>query len=88
MNRDAAEIVIDAANYDEIVWISGRGEWRYEIDPETGVRWPPSEVIQRGPVFDYAEMERSLSYVRAEVIRHSDDGPIRLITNPFALAQP
>jgi hypothetical protein len=28
-----------------------------------------------------------LSYVRAEVVRHADDGPIRLLVDPFALTR-
>jgi len=29
----------------------------------------------------------TLSYVRAEVIRHTDAGPVRLLLNPFALTR-
>lgn len=88
VDRDSGEISIDAANYDEIVWISGSPTWRYTIDPETGVSWPPGEVIHRGAVFRYSRSDPALPYVRAELIRRSEDGPIRLFLNPFSLAGP
>ena len=49
---------------------------------------PLREVVQRGPVFDFADRDATLRYVRAEVIRHSEEGPIRLFINPFALTHP
>ncbi len=68
VDRDAQKISIDAAGYDEIVWISG-------------------EVVQRGPVFDFSDRSSKLSYVRAELVRHTDDGPIRVLINPFAVTR-
>jgi hypothetical protein len=88
VDRDAAEISIDAANYDEIVWITGRSTWRYTIDPETGVSWPAGEIVHRGPVFNYSNSEAALPYVRAELVRNSENGPIRLFLNPFGLTNP
>ena len=88
VDRDAAEISIDVANYDEIVWISGAATWRYDVDPETGLSWPPGVIVQRGPVFNYSGSGAALPYVRAELILHSENGPIRLFLNPFALADP
>ena len=49
--------------------------------------WPSGEIVQRGPVFDFSDRDSALPYVRAELIRHTDDGPIRLLINPFALAR-
>lgn len=88
VNRESGEISIDAANYDQIVWISGSSTWRYTLDPERGVTWPPGEIIHRGPVFQYPRSDPALPYVRAELIRRSEDGPVRLFLNPFSLADP
>jgi len=49
--------------------------------------WISGEVVQRGPVFDFSSRDSTLPYVRAELIRHTDDGPIRLVLNPFALTR-
>src|SRR5262245_9554126 len=84
VDRDAGEISIDAAGYDEIVWISQRASSEPRGD-DIGP-WPPGEVVQRGPVFDYSDSDAP--YVRAELLRHTDDGPIRLFINPFALIHP
>jgi hypothetical protein len=88
VDRDSQEISVDAANYDEIVWISGTPTWRYTIDPETGVSWPPGEIVHRGATFRYASSDPVPPYVRTEVIRHSENGPVRLFLNPFSLATP
>jgi hypothetical protein len=85
VDRDASKISIDAAGYDEIVWISlpsSRGRNARAVSP-----WPAGEVVQRGPVFDFSGRDSKLPYVRAELIRHTDDGPIRLFINPFALTR-
>jgi hypothetical protein len=81
VDRDAGEISIDAAGYDEIVWISQRASSEPRSD-DVGP-WPPGEVVQRGPVFNYSDSDAP--YVRAELLRYTDDGPIRLFINPFAL---
>ncbi len=47
--------------------------------------WISGEVVHRGPVFDFSDRSSKLPYVRAELIRHTDDGPIRVLINPFAL---
>jgi hypothetical protein len=88
VDQDSGEISIDAANYDEIVWISGTPTWRYTLDPQKGISWPAGEIIERGPVFRYSRDDPLLPYVRAELIRRSEDGPIRLFLNPFSLANP
>jgi hypothetical protein len=88
VDRDSAEISIDAANYDEIVWISGTSTWRYTLDPETGVSWPPGEIVHRGAVFRYSGSDPVRSYVRAELIRRTENGPIRLFLSPFSLVDP
>lgn len=85
VDRNAQRISIDASGYDEIVWISRRASSGGGAQP--GAAWPSGEVVQRGPVFDYSAGDSTLSYVRAEVIRRSDDGPIRLLLNPFALTR-
>ena len=82
---DLGEIAIEAVNYDEIVWISGTATWIYNMDPETGSPWPPGEIVHRGDTFRSSSIDRELRYVRAELIRHSEEGPVRLILNPFAL---
>ena len=81
VDRDAGKISIDASGYDEIVWISQ--PVRHEANSRAP--WPSGELAQRGAVFDYADSNATLRYVRAEVVRHTDDGPIRLFVNPFAL---
>jgi predicted metal-dependent phosphoesterase TrpH len=83
VDRVARRITIDAAGYDEIVWISRRTS--RDKDATAGAPWPSGEIVQRGPVFDFSGRNSTLPYVRAEVIRHSDAGPVRLILNPFAL---
>jgi hypothetical protein len=88
IDREAAEISIDAVHYDEIVWISGSATWRYSIDPETGISWPAGEIVGRGPVFGYSDTAIPSPYVRAEVIWHSAEGPVRLMLNPVGLADP
>jgi hypothetical protein len=80
----AGKISIDATGYDEIVWISQRPV----RDSNPNAPWPSGEVVQRGPVFSFADGDATLRYVRAEVIRHSEEGPIRLFINPFGLNQP
>jgi hypothetical protein len=86
VNREAAELSIDASGYDEIVWISKPESGRMSVDPQRGVSWPPGQIVQRGPVFDYSDAEST--YVRAELIRHTENGPIRVLLNPFALRRP
>jgi hypothetical protein len=85
VNRDAGEISIDAAGYDEIVWISRPSSGA----PQANGAAPrvQGEIVQRGPTFRYADSEATLPYVRAELVRRTDDGPIRLMINPFALAR-
>lgn len=83
VDRNARRITIDAAGYDEIVWISRRSP--REKGAATDAPWPSGEIVQRGPVFDYSDRNSTLAYVRAELIRRSDDGPIRLFLNPFGL---
>jgi hypothetical protein len=85
VDRDAQRISIDAAGYDEIVWISRSPSSQSEA--QVGAPPRSSEIVERGPVFEYADRASTLSYVRAEVIRHSADGPIRLLLNPFALTR-
>jgi hypothetical protein len=85
VNREDQEISIDAAGYDEIVWISKPESGRMSIDPDRGVAWPPGQIVHRGPVFDYSNSEAGLPYVRAELIRHTAEGPVRVFLNPFAL---
>ena len=87
VDRKAGEISIDATGYDEIVWISTPSARERSTEPGD-VPWPSGEIVQRGPVFRLASTDATLRYVRAEVIRQSDAGPIRLFTNPFALTQP
>ena len=85
IDRDRGEITIDAANYDAIVWISGASAWRFGIDPAAGITWPAGEIVGRGETFDYANTETPSPYVRAELIRQSETGPIRLMLNPVGL---
>lgn len=85
MDESTGEIAIEAANYDEIVWIAGTPTWRFTLDPRRGVTWPSGEIVHRGATFRYADSERALPYVRAEILRHSANGPIRVFLNPFAL---
>jgi hypothetical protein len=81
----AQKISLDARGYDEIVWISRPPS--SERNAGAAAPWPSAEVIQRGRVFDFSSRVSTLRYVRAELIRHTDDGPIRLLINPFALTR-
>ena len=83
VDRESRRITIDAAGYDEIVWISRRTS--RDKGAAADAPWPSGEVVQRGPVFDFSGRDSTLPYVRAEVIRHTDAGSVRLILNPFAL---
>ncbi len=76
-------ISLEARNYDEILWVSGRSTWRYSIDPDTGIAWPPGEVVGRGSDFDYGDFD--LNYVRAELIGGTGDARVRVLLNPVAL---
>jgi hypothetical protein len=80
VDRDARRVTIEAAGYDEIVWISRRSS-------DERVCWAQGEVVQRGPVFDFSASDSTSPYVRAEVIRRTDDGPIRVLLNPFSLTR-
>jgi hypothetical protein len=84
VDRDAGKVSIDATGYDEIVWISQPAL----RDSNANAPWPSGQIVQRGSVFDFADGDAMLRYVRAEVIRHTSDGPVRLFINPFALTQP
>jgi hypothetical protein len=84
VDRSAGKISISASGYDEIVWISQPAPH----DANAKAAWPSGEIVQRGSVFDYAGSDAALRYVRAEVIRHTDNGPIRLFVNPFGLVHP
>jgi len=84
VDRNAGKISIDATGYDEIVWISQP----VLRDSNVKAPWPSGQIVQRGPVFNFADGATPLRYVRAEVIRHSEQGPIRLFINPFALTRP
>ena len=85
VDRDARKITIDASGYDEIVWISRRSA--RDKSAQSGAPWPSGEIVQRGPVFDFSSPNSTLAYVRAEVIRHADAGPVRLLLNPFAVTR-
>jgi len=85
VDRRAQQIRIDASGYDEIVWISRPLSSERSASPRAP--WPPGEVVQRGPVFDISDRDSTLPYVRAEIIRRTDDGPIRVLVNPFGLAR-
>jgi hypothetical protein len=85
VNREAAEISIDASGYDEIVWISKPSTSEPSTDGDAAAPWPAAQVVQRGPVFNYSDSDAASPYVRAELIRHTDAGPIRVFINPFAL---
>ena len=85
VDRDAGEISIDATGYDEILWISRPSSSEPNADAGATAPWPAGEVVQRGPVFVYSRSDAMWSYVRVELVRHTDDGPIRLLLNPFAL---
>ncbi len=62
VDRDARRITVDAAGYDEIVWISRRSS--SDKGAQAGAPWPSGEVVQRGPVFDYSDRDFDLG-VRA-----------------------
>ena len=85
VDRDAQRITIDAAGYDEIVWISRRAA--RDTSAPADAQWPSGEVVQRGPVFDFSHLDSTMSYVRAEVIRQTDAGPVRLLINPFGFTR-
>jgi hypothetical protein len=84
VDREARRITIDAAGYDEIVWIARSTS---DKGAQVGAPLPSGKVIQRGPVFDFSDRDSTSPYVRAEVIRHTDDGPVRLLLSPFALTR-
>jgi hypothetical protein len=84
VDREARRITIVAAGYDEIVWIARSSS---DKGAQVGAPWPSGEVVQRGPVFDFSDRDSTSPYVRAEVIRHTDDGPVRLLLSPFALTR-
>jgi hypothetical protein len=85
VDRNAQRITIDASGYDEIDWISRRSA--HDKDAPAGAVWPSGEVVQRGTVFDFSDSGATWSYVRVEVIRHTDAGPVRLLLNPFAFSR-
>jgi hypothetical protein len=84
VNEEAAEISIDASGYDEIMWLAKSSSGELSTDPEAAP-WPAAQVVGRGPIFNYADGEGTSPYVRAELVRHTDNGPIRVLINPFAL---
>jgi hypothetical protein len=88
VDADAGQISIDAAGYDEIVWITKPESGRMSIDPQRGVAWPPGRIVQRGTVFDYSNAEAELPYVRAQLRRNTENGPVRVLLNPFSFAPP
>jgi hypothetical protein len=85
VDRDARRITIDAAGYDEILWISERSS--NDKAAGGGAQGASSEVVNRGPELDYSSLDSTLSYVRAEIIRRTDAAPVRLLINPFALTR-
>jgi predicted metal-dependent phosphoesterase TrpH len=85
VDRAARRITIDAAGYDEIVWISRQSS--ADRGAPAGAARSSGEVVQRGPVLDFSRLDSTWPYVRAEVIRHTDQGPVRLLVNPFALTR-
>jgi hypothetical protein len=86
VDQDREEIVIEATGYDEIVWISNPTSNEELNDYRKADRpWALGEVVHRGKSFDYSGNYKDRSYVRAEIIRHTDEGPIRVFTNPFGL---
>lgn len=86
VDRDAGEVSIDASGYDEILWISQPSSSGPK--PDAAAPWPAGTVVQRGPLLDYSKADATLRYVRAEIVRRSGDGAIRLFLNPFALMRP
>jgi len=85
VDRPARRITIDAAGYDEIVWISRQS--LADRGAPAGTARSSGEIVQRGPVLDFSQLDSTRPYVRAEVIRHTDQGPVRLLVNPFALTR-
>ena len=83
VDREAAKISIDAAGYDEIVWTAKPSATEPSPAPAAAAPWPAARVVQRGPVLDYADI--ASPYVRAELIRQTAEGPVRVFLNPFAL---
>ena len=88
VDRDTGRISIDASGYDEIVWVSKPASSAPASDANGTASWPAGQIVQRGPVFDFSRGDPTLPYVRAELIRHTDAGPVRLFTNPFGLRRP
>jgi hypothetical protein len=87
VNEEAAEISIDASGYDEIVWLSNPSPSEPSTDGEAATPWRAGQIVARGPVFNYSDSVVTSPYVRAELIRHTDAGPLRVFINPFALTR-
>jgi hypothetical protein len=85
VDRVAGRISIDAGGYDEIVWISKPASNVPGAEANGAASWPAGQIVQRGPVFDFSRSDPTLPYVRAELVRQTDAGPVRLFTNPFGL---
>jgi len=85
VDRNAGRIAIDASGYDEIVWVSKPASTTPVTQANGAASWPAGQIVQRGPVFDFSRSDPTLPYVRAEIIRNTDAGPVRLFTNPFGL---
>ncbi len=85
VDRETARISIDATGYDEIVWISKPASTTPSADPDTTWSWPAGAIVKQGPDFDYASSSDASLYVRAELVRQTEHGPIRLFLNPFGL---
>lgn len=85
VDRRAQAIKIDAAGYDEIVWISRSSS--SGANAGDAAPWPPGEVVHRGSTFDFSDRDSTLRYVRAELVRHTDNGPVRVLVNPFGLTR-
>jgi hypothetical protein len=87
VNEEAAEISIEADGYDEILWLSKPLTTEPpSTDADGATSWPAARIVARGPVFNYGDSDAT-SYVRAELLHHTEAGPVRVFLNPFALVR-
>lgn len=86
VDEDAGTITIEAANCDQIKWITSPVSLEPVEDYRTSNNpWPSGRVVHLGNTLNIRADLQLRNYVRAEIIRKDGDHINRIFTNPFGI---
>jgi hypothetical protein len=88
VDDEAGTITLEAADYDEIRWISAPESLEMIEDYQTSNEpWQPGRVVETGSTLNYRETPGINNYVRIELNRTEGDHIFRTFTNPFGFVE-